>query len=441
MLARLGVDRAVVFSVLTNFWRAAAGLISLVLIARFFSPEIQGFYYTFVSLLALQSFVELGLSLVILNTASHEWSKLSLDSSGKITGDALALSRLASLARFTLIWFSVAALIFILGVGLIGYLFFSQSAGTPIERRSPWFWVVLLTGLAVFALPFIALLEGCNQVGTVNQFRFGQAMLVTLAQWLAIILHGELWVLVVSAAINLGSAFWLLAIRYRGFFDSLLRQGRADAMDWKTEIWPMQWRLGVSGLVNYFAFSLFNPVMFHYHGAVAAGQMGMTLSLAVAIQSIGLAWVNAKAPTFGNLVARKDYRTLDRFWLKMSFVSMAVVTAGLAVAWVFLWGLNAFDIALAKRMLPSLPAGLFFIATVLLQITQCEAAYLRAHKKEPLVAVGVVSGLAIGFLVWQMGGRFGPTGAGVAYLGVVGFCIVPWITYIWFCSRAEWHRT
>jgi O-antigen/teichoic acid export membrane protein len=441
MLARLGVDRAVVFSVLTNFWRAAAGLISLVLIARFFSPEIQGFYYTFVSLLALQSFVELGLSLVILNTASHEWSKLSLDSSGKITGDALALSRLASLARFTLIWFSVAALIFILGVGLIGYLFFSQSAGTAIEWRSPWFWVVLLTGLAVFALPFIALLEGCNQVGTVNQFRFGQAMLVTLAQWLAIILHGELWVLVVSAAINLGSAFWLLAIRYRGFFDSLLRQGRADAMDWKTEIWPMQWRLGVSGLVNYFAFSLFNPVMFHYHGAVAAGQMGMTLSLAVAIQSIGLAWVNAKAPTFGNLVARKDYRTLDRFWLKMSFVSMAVVTAGLAVAWVFLWGLNAFDIALAKRMLPSLPAGLFFIATVLLQITQCEAAYLRAHKKEPLVAVGVVSGLAIGFLVWQMGGRFGPTGAGVAYLGVVGFCIVPWITYIWFCSRAEWHRT
>jgi hypothetical protein len=320
-------------------------------------------------------------------------------------------------------------------------LFFSQSAGTAIEWRSPWFWVVLLTGLAVFALPFIALLEGCNQVGTVNQFRFGQAMLVTLAQWLAIILHGELWVLVVSAAINLGSAVWLLAIRYRGFFDSLLRQGRADAMDWKTEIWPMQWRLGVSGLVNYFAFSLFNPVMFHYHGAVAAGQMGMTLSLAVAIQSIGLAWVNAKAPTFGNLVARKDYRTLDRFWLKMSFVSMAVVTAGLAVAWVFLWGLNAFDIALAKRMLPSLPAGLFFIATVLLQITQCEAAYLRAHKKEPLVAVGVVSGLAIGFLVWQMGGRFGPTGAGVAYLGVVGFCIVPWITYIWFCSRAEWHRT
>jgi hypothetical protein len=434
------VDRAVVFSVLTNFWRATAGLVSLVLIARFFSPEIQGFYYTFVSLLALQSFIELGLSLVILNIASHEWSKLSLDSCGKITGDTLALSRLASLARFTIAWFTVAASIFILGVALIGYVFFSQSANTAIEWRSPWFCLVLLTGLTVFALPLIALLEGCNQVGMVNQFRFGQAVLMTLAQWVAIVMHGGLWVLVVSAAINAGSAIWLLAIRYQGFFQSLMRQSRGDAMDWKTEIWPMQWRLGISGLVNYFAYSLFNPVMFYYHGPVVAGQMGMTLSLAAAVQSMGLAWINTKAPTFGSLVAKKNYQILDRFWLKMSLLSTAIVGAGLAVAWTILWGLKALDITLPERLLPLLPAGLFFISTFLMQITQCEAAYLRAHKREPLVAVGVVSSLAIGFLVWQMGSRFGATGAGAAYLAVIGFCVIPWMTYIWFRSRAEWHK-
>jgi O-antigen/teichoic acid export membrane protein len=211
-------------------------------------------------------------------------------------------------------------------------------------------------------------------------------------------------------------------------------------MDWKTEIWPMQWRLGVSGLVNYFAYSLFNPVMFHYHGPIVAGQMGMTLSLSAAIQSIGLAWINTKVPTFGSLVAGKNYRTLDRFWAKMSLLSTAIVGAGLTVAWTLLWGLNVLDIALAERLLPLLPAGLFFISTFLMQITQCEAAYLRAHKKEPLVAVGVVSSLAIGFLVWQMGSRFGATGAGAAYLAVVGICVIPWMTYIWFCSRAEWHK-
>lgn len=413
----------------------------MVLIARFFAPETQGFYYTFASLLGLQSFIELGLSLVILNIASHEWAKLSLDSAGTITGDALSLSRLASLARFTLIWFTVATLIFVLVVALIGYVFFSQSANQAIEWRSPWFWVVLLTGFVVFALPFIALLEGCNQVGVVNQFRFGQAMLMTLAQWIVIILDGGLWVLVASAAVNVGSVIWLLAIRYRGFFASLMEQGRRGTIDWKIEIWPMQWRLGVSGVVNYFALSLFNPVMFHYHGPVVAGQMGMTLALAAAVQSMGLAWISTKVPTFGILVARKDYQILDRLWLKMSLVSMAVVIIGLANAWILLWGLNALDVSLAKRMLPLLPSGLFFIATVLMQITQCEAAYLRAHKKEPLVAVGLVSGLAIGFLVWQMGSRFGPTGAGASYLGVISFCIVPWITYIWFRSRAEWHKT
>ena len=202
----------------------------------------------------------------------------------------------------------------------------------------------------------------------------------------------------------------------------------------------MQWRLGVSGLVNYFAFSLFNPVMFYYQGPVVAGQMGMTLALAMAVQSMAVAWIYAKAPKFGILVARKDYRTLDRLWLKTSLVSMSVASAGLTAAWVLLWGLDALHISLGGRLLPLVPAGLFFLAVALLQITQCEAAYLRAHKREPLVAVGIVSSLAIGLLVWQMGSRFGPTGAGASYLAVIGLCMVPWVTTIWFRSRAAWHK-
>ena len=69
-------------------------MISIFLITYYFSPEAQGFHYTFSSLVAMQSFVELGLYLVILNTSSHEWAKLQLGKDGHIEGDSVALSRL-----------------------------------------------------------------------------------------------------------------------------------------------------------------------------------------------------------------------------------------------------------------------------------------------------------------------------------------------------------
>src|SRR5690606_18580569 len=67
LAARLEVDRAVAYGVLVRLWQVLAGPVTLVLIAHHFTPELQGFYYTFGSILALQSFLELGFYVVILN--------------------------------------------------------------------------------------------------------------------------------------------------------------------------------------------------------------------------------------------------------------------------------------------------------------------------------------------------------------------------------------
>ena len=41
-------------------------------------------------------------------------------------------------------------------------------------------------------------------------------------------------------------------------------------------------------------------------------------------------------------------------------------------------------------------------------------------------------------LVWWLGGRFGPAGAGAGYLGVM-VVVVIWETAIWRRCRARWH--
>ena len=75
------------------------------------------------------------------------------------------------------------------------------------------------------------------------------------------------------------------------------------------EVWAFQWRIAVSWLCGYFIFQLYNPVLFAYHGAVTAGQMGMSLSLANALISVAISWVNTKAAPFGAMIAGREYST------------------------------------------------------------------------------------------------------------------------------------
>ncbi len=92
----LGLDRAISFTVMARFWLGFAGIVTVVLIARFLSPSEQGYYYTFYSMVALQIVFELGFSFVILQLAAHERASLTFLPGGRIEGDQVAHSRLSA---------------------------------------------------------------------------------------------------------------------------------------------------------------------------------------------------------------------------------------------------------------------------------------------------------------------------------------------------------
>jgi hypothetical protein len=71
-LNRLEVNRAVFYALALRGWQFVGGAVSVLLISLYFTKELQGYYYTFSSLVALQSFFELGLGAVLVAIASHE---------------------------------------------------------------------------------------------------------------------------------------------------------------------------------------------------------------------------------------------------------------------------------------------------------------------------------------------------------------------------------
>src|SRR5579863_4233329 len=115
----------IAFTVLARAWASAAGLITVGLIARFLSPDEQGYYYTFSSLVALQIVFELGFSFVILQMASHERAHLVISAEQQITGDEVAHRRLASVIQKSIRWYSVAAVLLGVFLLLAGSYFFT----------------------------------------------------------------------------------------------------------------------------------------------------------------------------------------------------------------------------------------------------------------------------------------------------------------------------
>ena len=439
LLKWLEVDRAVMFAVLSKVWSLFAAPITLLLISLYLKPEVQGLYYTFLSLVAMQSFVELGFCIVITQFASHEWARLYLDDSGFISGDERARQRLISLGRLVFKWYACASIIFVLLVGGGGYLFLSQSPDLGISWKGPWFSLMVVAGLQLWALPFLSLLEGCNQVHTIYRFRFVQGVFISLAMWMAMSLDFGLWMAIAGVGAGLIATLYLILIVYRKFFQPFFTFKPEQEIHWKEEIWPMQWRLALGGSMGYFMVSIYTPVMFHYHGPVVAGQMGMTWQLVTALGSLAMAWVATKVPRFGILVAKKNYTELDRFFFRTSGISMGVISLGAVLLWLLVYGLNYFEHPLAQRLLSPLPFGLFIVGTVLGQIAQCQSAYLRAHKKEPFLLYSFVYGLLNGIVVWFLGSRFGAIGASVGYLSVMTLVSVPLGSYIWITCRRKWH--
>jgi len=413
--------------------------VTIILIASCFRPEVQGYYYTFASLLALQVFVELGLSQVIIQFASHEWSRLNLNEKGQIVGSAEALSRLVSLGQVTLRWYTVAGAIVSIGLGLGGYVFFLRSPDTNVSWAGPWILLCALTGIRLFLLPVFSLLEGCNQVAAVYGFRLVEAVLRSVIIWISISIGTNLWAASISGAAGLLCAGVFLQRRYWQFLKTLfLCYSTGPRINWRTEILPVQWRIALSWLSGYLAFNLFTPILFHYHGAVIAGRMGMTWNLVTVQLSIASIFVLPKAPYFGMLIAQRRYVELDTLFWHLTKIVMVPSCLGAFAIWVFVYILYAHNLPLAGRVLSPLPTGLFLLATVIISLSFPMSTYLRAHKKEPLVFLSVVMGISVALSTFILGRFYSATGMAIGYLSI-NVLTLPFVMLIWRRCRDAWH--
>jgi len=429
----IGLDRAVAFSVTARLWQLIAATGTVFLMTQFFSPELQGYYYTIVSLLAIQGFLDLGLSGIIVLLASHEAAHL-VTANGEISGPQLPRGRLAEIHRFGCRWYLWCAVVFLLLITPLGLHLLSGGLSLSHVWQQqwafPWVVCVALNSASMLLLPRIAILEGCNQVIAVNRMRLSQSIAGSLFVWLSIASGFGLWTLVVSNVVRLIFELKIVFREYGSLLTGLAVIPDQDQINWRAEIWPLQWRLAIQSVGNYFATWFIVPVTFRFHGDVAAGQIGLSWQLLTTIQSASLAWIQTRLPRFGALLASQQRKQLESEMSRTSILSQGVFLGGMAAFFLAFYAGQAAGVNLSNRFVSASTILVFAVGMVGWNVSIAEQSYVRLFKKDPFLVISVLSSLLVASAIWHFGSTSGPFGISVAYSGIAWAYAIPVSTII-----------
>ena len=301
---------------------------TVLLIVRFLSPVEQGYYYTLLSLVALQMVFELGFAFVVQQLAAHECIHLELHADGSVSGDQAAHARLASDAstQCALVHGSRRSNGLDSGAARDALLCASREHRTAPQVAWQWPWLLAVAASmgGLWCQPFYSFLDGCGQVRAVAALRLRQAVAGMALAWAAMLLHHGLYspALVLAGQLVVGLSF--LATRRRLLAGLLRYPAREAAICWSREVWPFQWRIAVSWMCSYFTVQVFIPILFALRGPVEAGQIGMSLSITGYMTSLVLPWITTKATPFGRMIAQRQFQGLDRLFLRTLGQALAV---------------------------------------------------------------------------------------------------------------------
>lgn len=428
-----GLDVQVLPTLLLRGWQIIAGGVMVLIIPLWLGKVEQGYYYTFASLLALQIFFELGMNQVILQLVSHDFAHVRMSNAAALEGDAIRIDRLTSLVALLRRWYGIAASLFFVIVSAFGAWFFSTKGDLPISVwGGAWLMLTLVSAANLYLSASLTVLEACGQVAGVARMRLVQSMCGNGLMWIALALGAGLWAMplvpMVAAAYT---AYWL---RINGSTIKRLRRHFAVSannikINWRADIFPFQWRIAVSWISGYFIFQLFAPLAFARLGAVEAGRLGITMTVFTALLTVGMSWVNAKLPAFAAHVSRNERTSLNALFNSVVKRSMAFTLIATLTIIAIVTVMTSLDVAAAHRF-ASLPV---VICLAIVTLVNCfifaAAAYMRAHKEEPMMWVSVITGL-VTLIAAAIGSMYGVLTMMALYAFITLCVALPWTCVI-----------
>lgn len=442
---KLGFDKAIMFTSSASILGALGSVISVLLVVRYLTGVEQGFYYTFGSIVSIQIFFELGLNGIITQYVAHEASNLKWQNVDMLFGDSKYISRLASLLHFSVKWYLFFAVILLISLIIVGFIFFNKYdvTGGIVSWGIPWLLLSIGTGANLIASPIVAFIQGLGKVKEIAKIQLIVLVFRLIVTWGGLVLGAKLYVLGVGSIVSALILMILTAVKYRNLLINIWKTLIVEKIHYKSEIFPLQWKIALSWISGYFIFQLFNPVLFATEGAVVAGQMGMTLAALNGITALSLSWISTKIPLFSGLIALKDYDKLDSIFNKTLSQSALINGICLLILLLLIFVIKQYNVhfgnvSLVHRFLDYLPLILMMIPVFINQYVSSWAIYLRCHKQEPYMINSIVTGILCVISTLTFGSYYGVIGLTSGYF-IIRLLTSAWAYKIYKVNKLSWH--
>jgi hypothetical protein len=193
-----------------------------------------------------------------------------------------------------------------------------------------------------------------------------------------------------------------------------------------TEVWPFQWKMGLSGLSGFLIFRAFTPIVLLEKGPVLAGQFGLAVAIMNLLIAISSAWPLSQAARYSAMHGAGQFTEARREFPVMLWSSTGASAVAVAVLSIVLWQARESGLTFALRLPEPATTALILSAAVVHHFVACFAVFLRSEGREPLLVPSVAGGAFTAAVIWLTAHFFGLRDIAIVNLGcaLVGIPIV-----------------
>ena len=386
-----------------------AAPLSLYLLVTRQPLSARGFYLIAINVVALAQLFETGMGTLVVQFAAR-----------------VRPSERGALRAAAERWYGRAAAAFLaIGATVGSYVFATGAGSASVDFAVPWTIVLLATAAYIRLVPLVCLREGGGDGEGVQRMRAAQALLVAAATvfglWSGPGIRAAAWAAV--AQLTVGGVFALNGRRHLPAADA---SGERITAQYTRE----QGRSARVWIALWIGPQLLTPAVMFLRDASSAGDIGLHVALSLAPAVLAVAWMHARYPRLGALVASGALRTFDDT-ARHSFTQAAWVFLGTSIVLVALAVVGPHFLPfLAGRVLSPVLLVTLLAGSFVPVVLQAMLAWLRAFGDEKFAQPVVMAcgGMAAGGVCGAaIAGSFGAAlgysavGVGVAAILVAGF--------------------
>ncbi|KDX89679.1 hypothetical protein [Escherichia coli] len=367
-------SKVAIYSLFGQGIKLVSGPMILLAISKDLSLEEIGFYYTFISIIALKTLLEMGISNVLKQYIIHNSAK------GKSS---------RGLIGFTFLWFVLASLLFFVFCYALSRYLYSDYQGS-IDWSLPWDITSVAASLSLFLISIQIVSDS-----TGDQIKLRRSIMLSSSVYSIILflsIKANLGLYSIPLAIFSSETLLFLFLK-SNFKVSYIKWSLSDFINVLMEIKPLLQKVIVVWVFGYFYWNGFNLISFKELGPEVAGGVAFSIALIKAVSDISSSLVVGQMTIYSENIAnnniKKAYAIFYKFFI-FGGILMSLGYCTLLTVWHFLPEFYLFEKLLSKSDVLII---IFYFLCVYIMV--CTNNFVRCFKVEPFVKVSLFNSIFV----------------------------------------------